>query len=516
VLANTGARTPGIDGLTKSHLASEEAKSTLLQESGQELCERSFRPSPVRRSSLPKSTGQPRPLGLSTLTDRVVQLVLKMVLEPIWESDLLHCSHGFRPGRRTMDCLALLDSYINERHKDCWVIAGDIHAAFDSIHQTTLQPLLAQRIADPRCLDGIARFLNAGMRQGELFIRTEIGTPQGAMCSPGLANIYLHQLDLYWWTHYGSLDRKVKERRRQAYQGNGALISYADDGLVLTNGSKQEAYRRREELQAFLAEALQLQLAVEKTHVTHVNDGFHVLGFHVRRYVHGHDRPQRLVTPSDKAQQPLKTTMRDMTARRRFRETPLRKLSALNAVLRGWSTYDRYSNATAIVKDLDCWVNQRLFRWLQQRHRITAHRIMTLYKHREQGPRDNLGIQHGDAMLFLDRMSDQARTTYRSRKPQNPYLSKDWETQIESGDSPFPEHVGLGNAENNEVWREMKAQVQAERGARCERCGTTVHLDLHHRQARRYGGHDTIDNAELLCRPCHVQTPTSGDHRRLQ
>jgi 5-methylcytosine-specific restriction endonuclease McrA len=68
----------------------------------------------------------------------------------------------------------------------------------------------------------------------------------------------------------------------------------------------------------------------------------------------------------------------------------------------------------------------------------------------------------------------------------------------------------------NEVWREIKAQVKAERGARCERCGTTVHLDLHHRQARRYGGHDTIDNAELLCRPCHVQTPTYGDHRRLQ
>jgi len=127
-----------------------------------------------------------------------------------------------------------------------------------------------------------------------------------------------------------------------------------------------------------------------------------------------------------------------------------------------------------------------------------------------------LGIQHGATRLFLYRMSDQSRTTYRSRKPQNPYLSKDWETPIEPGNAPFPEHVWLGKAENNEVWREIKAQGQAERGARGERCGPTVHLDLHHRQARRYGGHDTIDNAELLCRPCHVQTPTSGDHRRLQ
>src|SRR5919108_413991 len=135
----------------------------------------------------------------------------------------------------------------------------------------------------------------------------------GGVGSPVLANIYLHQLDLYWWTHYGSLDRKVKEHRRQAYQGNCALIRYADDWLLLTNGSKQEAYRLREEFQAFLAEKLQLALAVEKTHVTHVNDGFNFLGFHVRRSVNGHDRPKLLVTPSDKAQQRLKTTIREMT-----------------------------------------------------------------------------------------------------------------------------------------------------------------------------------------------------------
>ena len=228
VLANTGARTPGIDGITKSHLSSEEAKSTLIQEIGQELRDRSFRPSPVRRICIPKSNGKQRPLGISTLKDRVVQMLLKMVLEPIWESDFLNCSNGFRPGRRTMDCIALLDSYINERNKYFWVIEGDIRAAFDSIHQTTLHNLLAQRIADQRLLDIIDRFLKAGMMQGELFLRTEIGTPQGAICSPVLANIYLHQLDLYWWTHYGSLDRKVKERRRQAYQGNCALIRYAD------------------------------------------------------------------------------------------------------------------------------------------------------------------------------------------------------------------------------------------------------------------------------------------------
>jgi 5-methylcytosine-specific restriction endonuclease McrA len=91
-----------------------------------------------------------------------------------------------------------------------------------------------------------------------------------------------------------------------------------------------------------------------------------------------------------------------------------------------------------------------------------------------------------------------------------------WITQIEQPEAPLPDYIWLGNAENNERWREIKAQVKAERGARCERCGSTVKLDLHHRKARRYGGQDTIDNAELLCEPCHVQTPTYGDHSRLQ
>jgi RNA-directed DNA polymerase len=358
--------------------------------------------------------------------------------------------------------------------------------------------------------------LKAGLMQGKLLHRTETGISQGAICSPLLANIYLHQVDLYWWKHYGSLDRKAKERRRQAHQGNCALIRYADDWLLLTNGSKQEAYRLREEFQTFLRDTLQLELAVEKTHITHVNDGFDFLGFHVRRYVSDHDRPKMLVTPSDKAQQRLKANIQAITARRRFRDVPLLKISALNAVLRGWVTYYRHSNAKAMVKDLDFWVNQQLFRWLQKRHKATAHRIMTMYKHREQGTRDNLGIQNGEHMLFLYRMSDQPLTKYRSRKPQNPYLAGDGGTQIAQEEGPLPEHVWLGNAENNEVWREIKAQVKAERGAKCEQCGRTMPLDLHHRKARRYSGKDTMDNAELLCRPCHVQTPTFGDHSRLQ
>src|SRR5438093_229901 len=126
ILSNKGARTPGIDGITKKALASDQARAALVQELRDDLRTGRFRPLPVRRVFIPKANGKLRPLGILTLKDRVVQYLLKMLLEPIWESDFLNCSNGFRPGRRTMDCIALLDSYINKRNKYYWVIEGDI------------------------------------------------------------------------------------------------------------------------------------------------------------------------------------------------------------------------------------------------------------------------------------------------------------------------------------------------------------------------------------------------------
>ncbi len=516
VLSNQGARTAGIDGVTKKAFVSEEARATFTRELREELREQRFQPDPVRRVYIPKPNGKQRPLGIPTLKDRVVQMLVKMLLEPIWESDFLNCSNGFRPGRRTMDCIALLDSYINNRNKYYWVVEGDVKGAFDNVHHGILLSLLTERIADRRILDLVDRFLRAGLMEGGLFKHTELGVPQGGICSPLLANVYFHQFDLFWWNTYGSLNRKVKERRRLAHQGNCALIRYADDWLLLTNGSQAEAHRLRDEAQAFLADTLKLELSVEKTHVTHVNDGFDFLGFHIRRYVSKDDRPKLLVMPSDKTQDRLKAKIKEMTDRSRYQDEPLLKFSALNAVLRGWMAYFRYGNAKGTAKDLDYWVNERLFLWLQKRHRLPPRRILTLYKQREHGTRYNWGIRNGEDWLYLYRMFDQPITKYRSRKLPNPYLAGEWATDLEQPDAPLPEHVWLGNAENNAEWRVIKAKVKAERGAKCERCGSPVDLDLHHLKARRYGGQNTKENAQLLCERCHVDTPTYGDHSRLQ
>jgi RNA-directed DNA polymerase len=284
-----------------------------------------------------------------TLKDRTVQMLLKMVLEPIYESDFLNCSNGFRPQRRTQDCIALMDSYINRRNKYYWVIEGDIKGAFDSIHHRILLDLMAKRIGDKHLLRLVERFLKAGIMSGQLFKRTDLGIPQGGICSPLLANIYLHQLDLYWWNKYGNLNRKEKERRRTSKQGNCALIRYADDWLILTNGGKAEALRLKEEFGTFLKEELKLELNSEKTHVTHVNQGFNFLGFHIQRYVSGHDRPKMLVTPAPENVKKLMLKIKQMTKRKYFQDSPLLKFSALNAVLRGWINYYRPKYRTKIV-----------------------------------------------------------------------------------------------------------------------------------------------------------------------
>jgi group II intron reverse transcriptase/maturase len=509
VLSNQGARTAGVDGMTKKTLATETAQAELVREIQAELKSKQFRPMPVRRVYIPKANGKQRPLGIPTLKDRTVQMLLKMVLEPIYESDFLNCSNGFRPQRRTQDCIALLDSYINRRNKYYWVIEGDIKAAFDSIHHQILLKLMAKRIADQRLLKVIERFLKAGIMENCLVKRTDIGTPQGGICSPLLANIYLHQLDIYWWNKYGNLNRKEKERRRLRHQGNCALIRYADDFLLLTNGSKAEAMRLKNEFKTFLEEELKLELSQEKTQITHVNEGFDFLGFHVQRYVSAHDRPKVLVTPAQENQKKLKLKIKEMTKRKQFQDSPLLKISALNAVLRGWINYYRHSNVKGIAKDLDFWVNQRLFTWLAKRHKLPPRRIIEMYKLRENGRRYNLGIRNSEKYLFLYRLSDLPITKYLSRSPENPYIQGEWSMGMTLTDFPLPEQVWVGNAENSQ-WRELKETIIAERGAKCEICGSTEKLDLHHIKARKYRGKDVVENLQLLCRKCHAQTPSFG------
>jgi RNA-directed DNA polymerase len=190
VLANQGSRSAGIDGVTAKTLRDPEARATFLTTLSQELRQQTYKPSPGRRVFIPKANGQKRPLGILTLKDRVVQMTLKLLLEPIFEADFLDCSFGFRPGRRTMDCLVPIWRHATKQSKHYWAVEGDIRACFDTIQHRILCGLLRKRIADQDVLTLIHAFLKAGVMEGRLFTHTTIGTQQGGILSPLLANLY--------------------------------------------------------------------------------------------------------------------------------------------------------------------------------------------------------------------------------------------------------------------------------------------------------------------------------------
>ncbi|WP_344751150.1 reverse transcriptase domain-containing protein, partial [Micromonospora olivasterospora] len=198
VRSNKGAKTAGVDGATALSIVVRVGVEGFLDGLRASLKDRSFRPVPVRERMIPKPGGKLRRLGIATITDRVVQASMKLVLEPIFEADFLPCSYGFRPGRRAHDAVAEIRYLATRPRSYEWVVEGDIKACFDEIDHTALMGRVRGRIADKRVLDLVKAFLKSGILGEDRQLReTNAGTPQGSILSPLLSNIALSVLDEY-------------------------------------------------------------------------------------------------------------------------------------------------------------------------------------------------------------------------------------------------------------------------------------------------------------------------------
>ena len=514
VLSNTGSRTPGLDGISRKDLRDEAHRSRFIAELQAELQARTYRPQPVKRTYIPKANGKMRPLGIPTMKDRTVQMLLKMVLEPIYESDFLPVSNGFRPGRCTMDCIEPLRGWVNNRNGYFWVIEGDVKGCFDHIDHHVLMRLLRQRIVDRHVLGLIERFLAAGVMEEGRLLPTREGVPQGGICSPLLANIYLHELDLWWQESY-NFERHQRGKRRKRGLGNVCYLRYADDFILLCNGTEAQAAEVRDNLRDFLRDELHLELSMEKTAVTHVKEGFDFLGYHIRWRTPSNTKPWLRITPTEKNLEQLRDTIRDMTGHRYNRDLALYKFQAMNRLLRGWINYYRHVNTKVIAQKLDWWVNDRMVRWLVHKHRVGIRRVLGMYKVRQpskRGGRNNLAVKGTDGrLIYLYRMADVPITLYFPRKRSNPYLGEQ-STEVEEPQTPWPEQAWKGY--HSEPNRELYHAVLARDGYRCCRCGSNEDLHVHHRTAQALGGEDNPDNLETLCAECHRQTDNYGGATR--
>ena len=254
VLQNKGSGTAGIDGMTKSNfLGDSDGYIRSLQEA---LKAKTFEPAPVKRVYIPKPNSEKkRPLGILTLLDRIVQEALRMILEPIWEADFSLHSYGFRPNRSTYDAITYIGKRLTGSSGETyqWVIEGDIASYFDAIPHRRLMKAVKERVADRQLRDVLWQFLRAGVMHQGAIQETLTGTPQGGIVSPLLANIYLHTLDRYMESTYLNFTKYQREKRRREGKGNVLYVRFADDWVVLCNGTKAEAHAIKQELGEFLS-----------------------------------------------------------------------------------------------------------------------------------------------------------------------------------------------------------------------------------------------------------------------
>ena len=325
----------GVDGQTVFRF--EMRAEQELERLEQELRSGRYVPKPVKRVQIPKpGSRETRPLGIPTVRDRVVQTALRNVLEPIFEVQFAPTSYGFRPLRGCKDALRQVQQLLNTGHT--WVVDADIRKYFDTIPHDQLMAEIEKKIADGRILDLLRAYLEAGILDGMEEWTPELGTPQGAVISPLLANIYLHSVDL-------------------AMTAAGfEMVRYADDFVIMCR-SETEA-KRALHMVGELIEARGLSLHPEKTRIVDATQrgGFDFLGYHFER---GYRWPRK------KSMKKLKDAIRAKTKRTNGNSLTT-IIETLNPTLRGWFEFFKHSHRNTFP-GVDKWVRMRLRSILRKR-----------------------------------------------------------------------------------------------------------------------------------------------------
>ena len=356
VRRNNGA--PGVDATTLAGVE-QYGVARLLDEVASELREGRYRPLPARRVLIPKPgspDGARRPLSIPSVRDRIVQAALKIVLEPVFEADMLPCSFGFRPRRSVHDALqVLIDECWRGRR---WVVETDIADCFSAIPPDKLMHAVEERVCDQAVLRPLRAMLRAGVMEDGQVRRPVTGCPQGGVISPLMCNVYLHRLDREW------LPRE-----------HGVLVRFADD-LIAVCRSREQAEAALARLRALLAE-LGLEPKEAKTRIVHLKaggEGLDFLGFHHRLVRSRGLTGTRQVTflarwPADRAMQHARDRIRELTRRSRLLLPVEVIVKDVNRFLRGWAAFFRFGNSSQHFHKIRSYALMRLALVIARRHR---------------------------------------------------------------------------------------------------------------------------------------------------
>lgn len=346
VRRNGGA--PGVDGVSIETIVEQDAEEW-LDELREKLVDKDYQASPVRRVEIPKSSGGTRPLGIPTVEDRVVQMAVKLVIEPIFEADFEDEAHGYRPERSAKEAVQQVHEHLMEGRTD--VVDADLSSYFDTIPHDQLIESVSRRVSDGTILGLIKMWLKApvvdedddGTRRIEP--SGQQGTPQGGIVSPLLANIYMNRFLKFWKAH--ALDDELDAR----------IVNDADDFVILTRGHAEEALHVTE----WFMEAVGLELNEEKTEIRDVSrEDLEFLGYQFGWEYHRKDGHTYL------AAQPAPSRIKRLEAKVRtwLKQTLTQSwefvCQRLNQTLEGWANYFSYGTRTMAYREVDNYVGDRV------------------------------------------------------------------------------------------------------------------------------------------------------------
>lgn len=324
VKANDGGA--GVDCMSIADIE-EYGLDAYLKELGEDLRKQTYRPQAVKRVMINKENGGKRPLGIPTVRDRIAQTVCKMILEPIFEADFEDSSYGFRPGRSTKDAIKAIKEHMKEDKTE--IYDADLSKYFDTIPHEKLQIALKERIADPRILKLIYKWLKVPVKEDGQYKSgkgNQNGTPQGGVISPLLANIYLHLLD-----------RIVNSPTSMFWKEGVKIVRYADDFVIMGKTLSEKSISKLKSL----IERMGLSINENKTRKLNArNESFNFLGFTVRyeKDLHGRITKYLNIMPSKKSEQKIRDKIREYLMT--HGHCNARDVAdGLNSILRGWLNY---------------------------------------------------------------------------------------------------------------------------------------------------------------------------------
>lgn len=490
---NVGKRTPGLDKmLIKTNSARWELYVTISQMKRTQWASIA---KPTKRIDFLKPNGKLRPIGIPTIQDRVIQNMVKNALEPEWEAVFESSSYGFRPNRSCHDALARVYNMVARQKTRLWVLDADIKGCFDNIDHN----YLLEAIGDFPAKDAVKAWLKAGYCEfpSTDVIETTLGTPQGGVISPLLANIALHGLE-------NVLGIKTVATTGHNYGNNRySLVRYADDFLVFakTESDCEAAKVRMDEW----LKVRGLEFAPDKVAITHLSKGIKFLGCSVRLY--GEKNPTLLIKPHPDKVKAFRARLKAIWLEKKGK-APKDVIGILNPIIRGWANYYRPFVSSEVFATLDHYMWYRSWRYAKRRHPNKGHKwIAERYFGQEEGPsRDKwrfFAVVSNDIKMFLLKFSNFKIRRHVGVKnimcPDD--RSKDareyWEKR-----NANKQYLKWGGYESRLKLSKKQFHI-------CPVCRDSLYNDeelhLHHIKPKKEGGKSTYGNLVILHEICHRQ-----------